>query len=65
MPVLDSHKPGYYYALHRRHSDTYDPVNGGPRSSASGMIVCMEHTGTHIDALMRTAQLLVEYLWHN
>lgn len=58
MPVIDSHKPGYYYALHRRHGDTYDPANGGPRSSASGMIICMEHTGTHIDALCHQADNL-------
>jgi kynurenine formamidase len=61
MPVIDSHKPGYYYALHRRHADTYDPVNGGPRSSASGMIVCMEHAGTHIDALCHQADGLTLY----
>ena len=30
----------------------------GPRSSASGMIVCMEHTGTHIDALSHQADHL-------
>jgi kynurenine formamidase len=58
MPVIESHRPGYYYALHRRHSDTYDPEQNGPRSSASGMIVCMEHTGTHIDALCHQAEHL-------
>ena len=57
MPVIDSHKPGYYYALHRRHSDTYNP-DQGVRSSASGMIVCMEHAGTHIDALCHQAEHL-------
>lgn len=58
MPVIDSHKPGYYYALHRRHSDTYAPESSGVRSSASGMIVCMEHAGTHIDALCHQAENL-------
>ena len=58
MPVIDSHKPGYYYALHRRHTDTYDPENTGARSSASGMIICMEHAGTHIDALCHQAEHL-------
>lgn len=58
MPVIDSHKPGYYYALHRRHSDTYDSNVSGARSSASGMIVCMEHAGTHIDALSHQAENL-------
>lgn len=56
MPVIDSHKPGYYYALHRRHSDTYDPQSSGARSSASGMIICMEHAGTHIDAICHQAE---------
>jgi kynurenine formamidase len=56
MPVIGSHKPGYFYALHRRHSDTYDPESKGSRSSASGMIMCMEHTGTHIDALCHQAE---------
>ncbi len=58
MPVIDSHKPGYYYALHRRHGDTYEAGRNGPRSSASGMIVCMEHAGTHIDALCHQAEHL-------
>ena len=49
MPIHPSHRPGYSYVLHRRHQDTYG--QDGPRSSAAGMIVCMEHTGTHIDAL--------------
>jgi len=53
MPIHPSHRPGYLYALHRRHNDTYG--QDGPRSSASGMIVCMEHSGTHIDALCHQA----------
>jgi kynurenine formamidase len=48
MPIHPSHRPGYFYALHRRHQDTYG--SDGPRSSAAGMMVCMEHSGTHIDA---------------
>jgi kynurenine formamidase len=59
MPVIESHKPGYYYALHRRHTDTYDPEGRGSRSSASGMIMCMEHSGTHIDALCHQAEHLI------
>jgi kynurenine formamidase len=58
MPVIESHKPGYFYALHRRHTDTYHPETKGSRSSASGMIMCMEHTGTHIDALCHQADNL-------
>jgi kynurenine formamidase len=59
MPVHPSHKPGYFYALHRRHRDTYQPQSNGPRSSASGTLVMMEHTGTHIDALSHQANDLV------
>jgi kynurenine formamidase len=55
MPIHPSHRPGYFYALHRRHHDTYSPPQHGPRSSASGMLTMMEHTGTHIDALCHQA----------
>ena len=55
MPVHPSHRPGYSYVLHRRHQDHYHPEQNGPRTGASGMIVCMEHTGTHIDALSHQA----------
>lgn len=55
MPIHPAHKPGYFYALHRRHRDTYQPANHGPRSSASGILTMMEHTGTHIDALSHQA----------
>src|ERR1700733_11636233 len=55
MPIQPSHKPGYFYALHRRHRDTYQPAVHGPRSGASGMLTMMEHSGTHIDALCHQA----------
>lgn len=55
MPIHPAHKPGYFYALHRRHRDTYQPAVHGPRSGASGMLTMMEHTGTHIDALCHQA----------
>src|SRR5262245_51803691 len=51
MPVYPTHKPGYFYALHRRHKDAYRPETAGPRSGAAGVLTLMEHTGTHIDAL--------------
>lgn len=57
MPIHPSHRPGYSYVLHRRHQDSYG--QDGPRTGASGMIVCMEHTGTHIDALCHQAADLV------
>jgi kynurenine formamidase len=55
MPVYPSHKPGYFYALHRRHRDSHNPQQHGPRTSAAGMLTMMEHTGTHIDALCHQA----------
>src|SRR5262245_62045958 len=55
MPIHPAHKPGYFYALQRRHRDTYQPATSGPRSSASGVLTMMEHTGTHIDALCHQA----------
>src|SRR5215213_9899576 len=52
MPIHPAHLPGYSYLLHRRHEDEYEPESEtGPRSGASGIIVCMEHSGTHMDAL--------------
>jgi hypothetical protein len=51
MPIFPAHRPGYFYALHRRHRDTYQPAVHGARSSASGMLTMMEHTGTHIEIL--------------
>lgn len=55
MPIHPSHRPGYFYALHRRHRDTYHPDTHGPRSSASGVLTMMEHSGTHVDALCHQA----------
>jgi 4-oxalocrotonate tautomerase family enzyme len=53
MPVFPAHRPGYSYLLHRHHEDEYEDTK--PRTSASGVIICMEHTGTHIDALCKEA----------
>lgn len=58
MPVHPSHRPGYHYHLYRRHADNYAPERDGPRTSASGMMVMMEHTGTHIDAHSHQADSL-------
>src|ERR1700693_4657468 len=55
MPIFPSHKPGYFYALHRRHRDAYHPEAHGPRTGASGVLTMMEHSGTHIDALCHQA----------
>jgi kynurenine formamidase len=55
MPIHPVHRPGYLYTLHRRHQDTYQPALSGPRTSASGVLTMMEHTGTHLDALCHQA----------
>jgi hypothetical protein len=49
MPVYPTHRPGYFYALYRRHRDTYQPDVHGPRTGASGILTMMEHAGTHIE----------------
>jgi len=59
MPVFPAHRPGYSYLLHRHHEDEYEDTK--PRTSASGAIICMEHTGTHIDALCHEADVLTLY----
>ena len=61
MPIHPAHRPGYLYHLHRRHRDTYDPQHQGPRSGASGTLLMMEHSGTHIDALSHQASDLTLY----
>jgi kynurenine formamidase len=58
MPIHESHRPGYFYALHRRHRDTFKPEENGPRSAASGVLNMMEHSGTHLDALCHQANEL-------
>ncbi len=53
-PSHPAHVPGYNYFLHRHHA------RGAPeaRTSASGVIVTPEHSGTHIDALAHQAENL-------
>lgn len=55
MPTHPAHKPAYFYGLYRRHRDNYRPETEGSRSSSSGIITMMEHSGMHIDALCRQA----------
>ncbi|MBI3734405.1 MAG: cyclase family protein [Chloroflexi bacterium] len=59
MPLHPSHLPGYIYHLYRRHEDTYRPERDGPRSSSSGMLTMMEHSGTHLDAPSHQADNLM------
>ena len=59
MPIHPAHKQaGYSYLLHRRHEDDYKPGESGPRTGSAGILVCGEHTGTHIDALSHQADSL-------
>lgn len=56
MPVHPAHRPGFNYFLHRQHGrGVPEPA---PRTSASGVLVMAEHTGTHIDALSHQAENL-------
>jgi kynurenine formamidase len=62
MPIHPAHEQaGYSYLLHRRHEDEYRPGESGPRTGAAGLIVCAEHTGTHIDALCHQSDALALY----
>ena len=59
MPIHPAHRQaGYSYLLHRRHEDEYRPQENGPRTGSAGILVCGEHTGTHIDALCHQADFL-------
>jgi kynurenine formamidase len=53
-PSHPAHQPGFNYFLHRHHA------RGAPeaRTSASGLVVMPEHSGTHIDALAHQAENL-------
>jgi kynurenine formamidase len=54
MPLAPAHKPvGYTYILHRQHKDV--ELAGTTRSSAAGVLITSEHSGTHIDALCHQA----------
>ncbi len=55
MPIHPAHRPGYFYALHRRHQDGFQPEVNGLRTGAAGMLTLMEHSGTHLDALCHQA----------
>ena len=62
MPIHPAHQQaGYSYLLHRHHEDEYRPGEAGPRAGAAGVIICGEHTGTHIDALCHQSDALVLY----
>jgi len=56
-PTFAAHAPGFLYSLHRRH----EPGLGEARTSASGVIMQAEHSGTHIDALCHQAENMVMF----
>ena len=59
MPIHHAHsQAGYSYLLHRHHEDEYRPEETAPRTGAAGVLICGEHTGTHIDALCHQADAL-------
>lgn len=60
-PIFAAHRPGFVYALHRRH----EAGLGEARTSASGLIVTAEHSGTHIDALCHQAEDLKMFGGHH
>ena len=62
MPIHPAHQQaGYSYLLHRHHEDEYRREEAGPRTGAAGVIICGEHTDTHIDALCHQSDALVLY----
>src|SRR4051812_13957391 len=50
QPGLPQHGAGLQFTLHRRHEPGL-----AKRTSASGMLLCSDHAGTHIDALSHQA----------
>ncbi len=55
MPAFDPVQPGLLYFLYRHHENYYKPETDGPRTSASGLILMSDQSGTHIDALSHQA----------
>ena len=53
-PSHPAHAPGFNYFLHRHHARGATEA----RTSASGIVVMPEHSGTHIDALVHQAENL-------
>ncbi len=61
MPAFDPVQPGLDYFLYRHHESYYRPEQDGPRTSASGIIIMSDQSGTHIDALSHQASDLKLY----
>ena len=54
-PSHPAHAPGFNYFLHRHHA----PGAPEARTTAAGIVVMPEHSGTHIDALAHQAENLL------
>jgi len=61
MPAFDPVQPGLNYFLYRHHESYYLPDKNGPRTSASGLIVMTDQSGTHIDAICHQASDMTFY----
>lgn len=59
QPSYPSHRPPYNYFITRKHLDSYHPETKGPRTTAQGMIIMGDHSGTHIDAFCHQALDLI------
>ncbi|MEM4382747.1 MAG: cyclase family protein [Candidatus Caldarchaeum sp.] len=55
MPGFFPGQPQYFYILNMRHEDEYDPTLNGLRSGSAGILLMVDHSGTHIDALCHMA----------
>jgi kynurenine formamidase len=54
MPMFPANAPNYSFMLHRRHE-----LGLETRTSAAGMILSADHSGTHIDAFCHQAENMV------
>lgn len=61
MPAFDPVQPGLDYFLYMHHESYYKPELDGPRTSAAGLIIMTDQSGTHIDALSHQASDLTLY----
>ena len=58
MPQYRGQPIGFQYFLNNHHENNYDRRKSGPRTSASGLFVMSDHSGTHVDALAHQAEHL-------
>ncbi|MCS7138060.1 MAG: cyclase family protein [Candidatus Caldarchaeum sp.] len=61
MPGFFPGQPQYFYMLNMRHEDEYDLSANGLRTGSAGILLMVDHSGTHIDALCHMASELRLY----